>query len=118
MKGLVLGVLLAAACGTARRGAPVVEERAITDPAIQRGEVVFFRHCHPCHPGGEAGIGPAINNKPLPESIVATQVRVGLGLMPAFSEDEISNDDLRAVTAYLDWLRGLEPTSEASARPR
>lgn len=110
---LAAAALLAAGCGTARRGIPVVEERPITDRQVDRGQIVFFRHCHTCHPGGTEGIGPALNDKPLPESIIATQVRAGLGLMPAFSEEELSNQDLRAVVAYLFWLRELEPTAEA-----
>ena len=116
MRLAAVAILLAvAACGTARRGAPVVAEKEITDPEVRRGEVVFFRNCNFCHPGGEAGIGPAINNKPLPEGIITTQVRQGLGMMPAFSAEEIGDPDLRAVAAYLRWLRGLQPTVEATS---
>ncbi|MDC4226474.1 MAG: cytochrome c [Candidatus Manganitrophus sp.] len=57
-------------------------------------------------PEGEAGLGPALNNKPLPGWMIRFQVRHGLGAMPAFSEKEISDrelDDL--VIAYLKAFR-------------
>jgi mono/diheme cytochrome c family protein len=62
-------------------------------------------HCQPCHPGGEAGLGPAINDKPLPGFLIRLQVRSGVGAMPAFSAEEISVDELAALTAYLKALR-------------
>ncbi len=52
--------------------------------ADTRGEQVFLSNCNGCHPGGGAGIGPARNNRPIPESLVRSQVRNGRGIMPAF----------------------------------
>jgi mono/diheme cytochrome c family protein len=62
-------------------------------------------NCHQCHPGGEAGLGPAINDKPLPGFLIRLQVRNGLGAMPAFSAQEISPDDLDDLIAHLKALR-------------
>ena len=115
MKHLVItAAIVWAGCGTARRSAPVVAGEAITDPQVKRGELAFFRNCHPCHPGGEEGLGPALNNKPLSLAIIATQVRSGLGAMPAFPTNEISDKTLREIAEYMKWLRDLEPTREAS----
>jgi mono/diheme cytochrome c family protein len=58
-------------------------------------------HCHACHPGGEAGLGPALNDKPLPGLLVRLQVRTGMGAMPAFSPRELSDGELRDLIAYL-----------------
>jgi mono/diheme cytochrome c family protein len=96
---------LLAACGSARRGAPLIGERQPSDAKLALGEQVFDRNCSQCHPGGESGLGPALNNKPLPRFAMKIQVRNGVGAMPRFSSNEITDDQLSAVTAYLVWLR-------------
>lgn len=103
---LLIGILLLpSGCGSARRGEPTAPPLSITSPSLIRGEAVFMKQCHQCHPGGEAGLGPAINNKPLPGWLIRFQVRHGLGAMPAFSEKEISDRELNDVVAYLKALR-------------
>ena len=94
-----------AGCMSARRGEPFAQPVALTDAVQVRGEQVFARHCAQCHPGGEAGLGPAINDRPLPKGAIAAQIRLGVGAMPAFPEDVISSDDVDAVTEYLLALR-------------
>src|ERR1044071_4991757 len=101
---IIAGVLTLAAC-SARRGEPLYGLLDLSDPAVAHGQQVFMRECHHCHPGGEAGLGPAINNKPLPGFLIRFQVRNGLGAMPAFSDDEISPTELDALLAYLKALR-------------
>jgi mono/diheme cytochrome c family protein len=101
---MISGLLLTAAC-SARRGEPIAGPLAISEPGIARGEQVFMRECHQCHPGGEAGLGPAINNKPLPGFLIKLQVRAGLGAMPAFSQGEISPEELEYLVDYLKALR-------------
>lgn len=71
----------------------------------RRGQQLFAVHCHQCHPWGTAGLGPALNNKPLPGIAIAAQVRRGLGEMPAFSEAELSDAELDALVAYVEALR-------------
>ncbi|HJP61658.1 MAG TPA: cytochrome c, partial [Gemmatimonadaceae bacterium] len=58
-----------------------------------------------CHPGGAAGLGPPLNNKPAPAFVIRFQVRHGLGAMPAFDSTQISDADLHAVAEYLKALR-------------
>jgi mono/diheme cytochrome c family protein len=68
--------------------------------------------CNRCHPGGEAGLGPALNDKPFPDFLKRFQVRHGLGVMPHFSKDELTDPQLDAI---LDYLKALhENPSRAS----
>ena len=92
---------LAVACGTARRSEPLVGPFTPPNAEVARGERVFMAQCHACHPGGESGIGPALNDKPLPSFMIAMQVRAGLGAMPAFSTEDLDASDLDAVIAYV-----------------
>lgn len=90
---------------SARRSTPIMGVLPLTSPQVAEGQQIFMAHCHQCHPGGEAGLGPALNNKPLPAFAIRIQVRHGFGAMPAFSPDEISDAALDAVIAYLRALR-------------
>src|SRR5205814_920910 len=96
-------------CGEARRSEPIVGSKPPTGPIVSSGQVAFMHFCNQCHPGGAAGLGPSINNKPLPPAMIKMQVRHGLGVMPAFSEQQIPDDQLDAIVAYLKWLRELPP---------
>ena len=97
-------LLLLAGCGSARRGVPLHGPLQLGE-AEARGEQVFMAYCHKCHPGGEAGLGPALNNKPLPGFLIRFQVRHGLGVMPPHSRAEITPEELDALVAYLVRLR-------------
>jgi mono/diheme cytochrome c family protein len=97
--------LALAACGTGRRSDPLIGQIALTSPAQQHGEAVFFEQCNQCHPGGDAGLGPAINNKPLPEALIRLQVRKGIGAMPAIPEHAISERELDDLVEYLEKRR-------------
>lgn len=112
--------LLAAGCGTARRDAPLTGPHDPPDERIALGQQLFASSCNGCHPGGTQGIGPAINNKPLPGWLIRFQVRNGLGAMPAFSSEEIPSAELDALVTYLVWLRRLElrrPLDQPGAAP-
>lgn len=102
---LLAGALLVASCGTARRSEPVAGPMALDQADLAAGRQVFLTRCHECHPGGEAGLGPGINDKPLPGFLIRLQVRKGLGTMPAFSEDEIPDRELDHLVTYLKALR-------------
>jgi mono/diheme cytochrome c family protein len=100
------GIAVVLAGCSARRGEPLTGARHGGDPRIERGRVVFMQHCNKCHPGGEAGLGPAINDKPLPEFLMKTQVRVGLGAMPSFHRQQISDQELDDLIRFMKALRG------------
>jgi mono/diheme cytochrome c family protein len=104
--------LLFQGCGSARRDAPFTGPQTPPNAEILLGARVFASSCNGCHPGGTQGIGPALNNKPLPTWLMRFQVRHGLGAMPAFGSDDISDAQLDALLDYLVWLRRLDTTRE------
>lgn len=120
LAGLFL-LLLVSGCGSARRSEPLRGPVALNDQ-LQRGQVVFMQHCHKCHPGGEAGAGPSLNNVPLPGSLIKFRVRsraffAGVGRMPSFKKHEISRQELQELVRYLKVLRkhdGKLPQSAAN----
>jgi mono/diheme cytochrome c family protein len=98
--------LIISLCGcSARRSEPIAGPLMLSSSDLQRGEIAFDQHCTRCHPGGERGLAPAINNKPLPGFLIKFQVRHGVGAMPAFSEREIPEEELDALVKYLKALR-------------
>ncbi|BDP43535.1 hypothetical protein DAETH_35040 (plasmid) [Deinococcus aetherius] len=102
---LLLLAPLLTACLPQRRDAPLVGELTGLSPQEARGRVVYMANCQQCHPGGAEGLGPALNNKPLPHLAIRAQVRAGLGAMPAFDASEISDADLEALADYVVRLR-------------
>jgi len=99
----IFSVLLIAC--SSRRSIPISGELMTTDTHVLNGEKMFNANCQKCHPGGEAGLGPALNSNPAPRFIKAFQVRTGLGAMPKFTKDEIPKEDLKDITLYLHELR-------------
>jgi hypothetical protein len=101
---LLILACIATGCHSVRRGEPMVGLMQL-DPKEQRGQIVFQQRCHQCHPYGEAGLGPALNNKPAPVFLMKTQVRAGLGAMPRFDTHIIPAQDLDDLMAYVIALR-------------
>ena len=101
---LLAAMALGVACGTARRSEPLVGAPQLTGNQ-RRGEKVFMEYCNQCHPGGDAGLALAINNKPLPGAAIKLQVRKGVGQMPGFGSDVIPDADLESVVSYLAAIR-------------
>jgi mono/diheme cytochrome c family protein len=103
---VAVSALVLASCGSSRRSVPVAGPMAFPNPEVALGERVFMRECSACHPEGEAGLAPGINNKPLPSFLIRLQIREGIGAMPSFTEREISDDEIDAVIEYLQYMRG------------
>jgi mono/diheme cytochrome c family protein len=100
--GMYLGILMISSSCASRRSEPVKARTFVaTDARIAHGEMVFMAKCQKCHPGGEAGLGVAINSNPAPQFIKKFQVRHGLGVMPSFKKDEISETDLDDLSRYM-----------------
>lgn len=97
--------LVASACGSPQRAAPLLSGAM---PGPMESRLLFENNCHTCHPHGAAGLGPPLNNKPLPEFAIRAQVRKGLGAMPAFSQEMISDGDLEKIAKYVQALRQAE----------
>lgn len=107
LRAILLLVLTMTAC-SARKGVPHTEPLAGGDQEVQQGEILFNQYCNSCHPNGTAGLGPALNDKPLPGFAIRFQIRNGIGTMPAFSEEVISNEESKKIVAYLKALRKLD----------
>ena len=103
--GVTVAALAMTTCGPQRRGALVGAPVTPDTVAERRGERLFYQHCSKCHPGGESGLGPALNDKPLPEIAIETQIRKGLGAMPSFSEHHLSDEEVDAIAEFVIELR-------------
>jgi mono/diheme cytochrome c family protein len=101
-KGLlaIAAVSMSAGCGAERRGEPITGAQALTAEEI-KGRRVYMRECNGCHPQGAGGLGPALNNKPVPGLAIKVQVREGFGAMPSFSDRDITPEELDALVAYM-----------------
>jgi mono/diheme cytochrome c family protein len=104
----VAAAALMLACGAGRRGEPLVGRMDLADPAVAHGRAVYARQCNHCHPGGEAGLGPSLNDKPLPAWLMRIQVRHGLGVMPEFPDDVMSDAAVDDLLAYVKALRAAD----------
>jgi mono/diheme cytochrome c family protein len=102
---LAAPLLVQAGCGSTRREEPLVGPLDVSDPQLKLGRQVFMSQCYQCHPGGRGGVGPALNDKPLPQPAIRTQVRAGVGAMPGFNEQRVNDDELHAVARYVAALR-------------
>jgi mono/diheme cytochrome c family protein len=89
------------ACGASRQSPPLQRAPAVLDQQQLAGQRVFMRECNGCHPQGDGGLGPALNDKPVPVVAIKLQVRQGLGAMPAFSDQEITSQELDALVAFM-----------------
>jgi mono/diheme cytochrome c family protein len=111
------------ACHPVKRSEPLVGAMTLTDPALERGRLLFDRHCYKCHLEGEGGLAPPFNDKPLPKFLIAPpftdkprpkflmllQTRVGLGALPGFSTQDLSDAELEDLLSYIVFLRHHYP---------
>jgi mono/diheme cytochrome c family protein len=95
---------------------PTVEVRADDDTSFERGRVVFMQYCNTCHPNTGAGLGPHLYELPVTSGMIAFQVRHGLGMMPEFDEELISDKELDDLVYYLDEVEELKAADVRTAR--
>src|SRR5688572_29869575 len=107
---LCVGVV--AACGSSRRSEPILGPAPLKTADEQKGEVLYMKFCHQCHPGGAGGLGPGLNNKPVPGTAIRLQIRQGLGTMPAFGDNEIKDADVDAIIAYMLATRSYDSEAD------
>ena len=106
-KFLLIMVLLCLGTGffpycSIRKSEPITGKEFVpVNEQIAHGERLYMQYCQKCHPGGEGGIGLAINPVPVPQFVKRFQVRHGLGVMPSFKKDEISESDLKDISKYM-----------------
>ena len=110
-----------AAISPASSPGPATAGVATGDPSA--GQARFTTTCSPCHPGGNAGIGPALYGPqftaryPDDRALVAV-IRQGKGSMPAFSFTMLSDQDLNNVIAYARGLGSGAVAAEPTPTPR
>ena len=100
---IVIAAMACGACASARRRPPLAPPPTL-NPQAEAGRIAFMDKCNRCHPGGEAGLAPALNDKPFPDFLKRFQIRHGLGVMPSFTKEELSDPDLEAILEYLEAL--------------
>ena len=89
----------------------ITEEDSVTAGKIYfsksefEGMKLFMKHCNQCHPGGEKGKGPSLNDKNLPDFAIHFQIRNGLGDMPAFKKNEISKENVKKIILFARLMR-------------
>jgi mono/diheme cytochrome c family protein len=85
-----------------RKSEPVTQKEFVAeDERTANGERLYMMHCQKCHPGGEGGLGPAVNPNPAPGFIKRFQMRHGVGVMPGFYKHELSKNDLKDIALYM-----------------
>ncbi|EMR03988.1 c-type cytochrome [Cesiribacter andamanensis] len=104
----LLFLSLAMGACSARRGMPYTQPILAQEKGVLEGKMLYDRYCNSCHPQGTSGLGPAINNKPLPGFMIRFQIRHGVGVMPAFKREVISREESKKIVAYLKELRRLD----------
>jgi ubiquinol-cytochrome c reductase cytochrome c subunit len=94
--------------GLGSAGPPVPE----VDPSrgsVAEGQRLFTEHCAGCHQvAAEGGVVTGARVPPLDRSTpvqVAQAVRIGPYVMPKFSDDDISPQELDALVAYVDYAQ-------------
>lgn len=102
---------LIATCGTliscSRKHTEPITGRTVdlSNPHVQKGQLLYNQYCYRCHPSGGGGLGPEILGKP--NFARRFQVRHGFGVMPAFKKDEIGKRELDEITTYLKALKRI-----------
>ena len=103
---LCAGAMLLSACGSSRMSEPLRGPLADTSGEVLNGQDVFMKNCNKCHPLGESGLGPSLNDRGyLPSFMIRYQVRHGMGVMPSFSKGRIPSGDLDDLIEYLKAMR-------------
>lgn len=72
------------------------------------GEQLFIRSCNTCHPGGNKGFGPSLENVAehfADDAKLRAFLRKGKGMMPAQTKDTINDQEMDELIAYVRNLK-------------
>jgi len=90
-------------------GAPPVPEVDPGAGSVSEGLELFTEHCAGCHQVvAEGGVVTSVRVPPLDRATptqIAEAVRIGPYVMPAFPEQDISDDELRSIVAYVQYAK-------------
>ena len=104
MAGGLSMVLLLGACGSGEEEAseePATEEDSSASSSDVDAEGIAQSSCASCHGSDfSGGVGPALAGMSLSEDEFSETVRNGQGQMPAFSEDQIKDEELTALHTF------------------
>jgi ubiquinol-cytochrome c reductase cytochrome c subunit len=91
-------------------GGPAIPDVDPSRGSLPSGAALFLNNCSACH--AAAGIGDSIGGGEIapdlsPENAtqIGEAIRIGPGLMPVFDPDNLSDEDVDSIAAYLYWLR-------------
>jgi mono/diheme cytochrome c family protein len=62
-------------------------------------------NCNLCHPAGEKAVGKSLVDKNIPDIAIRFQIRHGLGDMPSFNEDQLTDPDIDKIISFVKILR-------------
>ena len=91
---------LLSACNPGRQDGTAVASN-VSDANAPPGKIIYEKHCIGCHPYGKGGIGPNLSKRKLTPEIVRKKVRKGGLIMPSFSEQQISNEELEQLAEFV-----------------
>ena len=113
MRALIPGALfaglifLAMACSQPEPTATPLPTTAPAPAALYAGHQLFVdKGCAACHgqnAGGSSFAPPLAGHS---AAVVKRQIRAPLGIMPVFPPDKISNEEMEAITTFIDGLEG------------
>lgn len=98
-----MSIVLAAGCSSQMKP-PGQDSMQGQSEKVMKGQEVFMKNCNTCHPAGRKGLGPAIANKPIPGFMIRYQVRKGLGVMPPFDKQHLSEEEMDQLVAFIKEL--------------
>lgn len=102
---IIMVFIIAGGCSSSKKEAYTVKPLDISSQEVAEGKVLFHKFCNSCHPDGTAGLGAPIVTTSIPGFAIQYQIRHGLGEMPAFSEEEISDEEVDKIVEYIQALR-------------
>jgi mono/diheme cytochrome c family protein len=70
-----------------------------------KGMRLFMTNCNRCHPAGEKAVGKSLVDKNIPDVAIRFQIRHGLGDMPSFNEDQLTDPDIDKIVSFIKILR-------------
>lgn len=91
-------------------GGPAIPDVVPGRGDLSTGGALFLDNCSGCH--GAAGVGDSVgggqiapNLMPASATQIGQAIRIGPGLMPVFGPDNLSEEDVDSIAAYLHWIR-------------
>ncbi|HEY6567418.1 MAG TPA: c-type cytochrome [Actinomycetota bacterium] len=91
-------------------GGPAIPHVDTARGDLPTGAALFLNNCSGCH--SAAGIGDSVGGgqiapdlTPVTPTQLGEAIRIGPGLMPVFDTDNLSDQDVDSIGAYLEWIR-------------